>query len=119
MLDCCDRLINGGEKIMKGSLSLIRFLIFSLLMLTVTAAMAGDPVKGRGIYMDRCSGCHGVNGKPDIAEVPNFSMGEGMMKPDSDLMATIKKGKAVMPAFEGVLTDDQILDVIAYIRTLF
>jgi cytochrome c6 len=104
---------------MKGSLSFIRFLIFALLMLTVGSAMAGDPVKGRGIYMDRCSGCHGQNGKPDIAEVPNFSVGEGMMKPDNELMATIKQGKAVMPGFEGVLTDDQIFDVISYIRTLF
>ena len=104
---------------MKGSLRFIRFLIFALLMLTVGPAMAGDPVKGRGIYVDRCSGCHGQNGRPDIAEVPNFSVGEGMMKPDNDLMATIKQGKTVMPGFEGVLTDDQILDVISYIRTLF
>lgn len=104
---------------MKGSMSIVRFLAFTLLIITAGSAMAGDPVKGRGIYTERCSGCHGPNGKPDIAEVPNFSVGEGMMKSDSALMVTIKKGKAVMPAFEGVLTDDQILDVISYVRTLF
>jgi len=104
---------------MKGSLSIVRFLVFTLLMLTVSYAMAGDPVKGRGIYESKCSACHGLNGQPQIAEVPNFSVGEGMMKPDSDIMETIKKGKTVMPGFEGVLTDDQILDVISYVRTLF
>lgn len=104
---------------MTGKNNVIRFLVFTLLMTAMGMAMAGDPVKGRTIYGTRCAGCHGVNGLPQVPGVPNFSMGEGMMKPDQEIMQFVKKGKTVMPGFEGILTDDEILDVIAYVRTLF
>jgi cytochrome c6 len=107
------------EKILKNKMNIVRFFAFSVLMLTLSAAMAGDPAKGRGIYASRCSGCHGTNGVPLMPTVPNFTMGQGVMKSDREVMIFIKKGKAVMPAFEGILTDEEILDVIAHIRTLF
>lgn len=104
---------------MTSKMNVVRLLVFTLLMLAMGAAMAGDPVKGKGIYDARCSGCHGVSGKPHVPDVPNFSIGQGVMKPDHEIMAIVKKGKTVMPGFEGVLKDEEILDVISYIRTLF
>ena len=100
-------------------MNIFRFLMFTVMMLTLGVAMAGDPAKGRGIYASRCSGCHGINGLPTNPAVPNFTMGQGLMVPDREIMNFIKKGKTVMPGFEGVLTDEEILDVIAHIRTLF
>ena len=99
--------------------NVLRLLVFTLLVMTMGIAMAGDPVKGRTIYSKRCAGCHGANGLPQVPGVPNFSMGEGMMKSDQELMQFVKKGKTVMPGFEGILTDEEILDVIAHVRTLF
>ncbi|WP_455199314.1 c-type cytochrome [Kaarinaea lacus] len=104
---------------MTSKMVVIRFLVLTLLMLAMGVAMAGDPVKGRAIYGARCAGCHGPNGLPQVPGVPNFTMGEGLMKPDQEIMQFIKKGKTVMPGFEGVLTDQEMLDVIAHIRTLF
>jgi cytochrome c6 len=104
---------------MTSKMKVIRFLLFTLLMITMGAAMAGDPVKGRTIYGKRCAGCHGPNGLPQVPGVPNFSIGEGIMKSDQEILQFVKKGKTVMPGFEGVLTDQEILDVIAHIRTLF
>ncbi len=104
---------------MKNKMNVIRFLVLVMSMLMLGIAMAGDPTKGRGIYDARCSGCHGPNGLPQVPAIPNFSMGEGMMKPDQELVKFIKKGKSVMPGFEGVLTDEEILDVVAHIRTFF
>jgi mono/diheme cytochrome c family protein len=37
---------------------------------------------------------------------------------DDELITITKKGKGKMPAFHGKLTDDQIKDLVAYIRTL-
>ena len=104
---------------MTSKINVIRFLVFTLLMLSLGAAMAADPVKGRAIYGGQCAGCHGVNGLPQVAEIPNFTMGQGLMKSDRELMETIKKGKGIMPAFQGVLSDEEILDVLAHIRTFF
>lgn len=108
-----------GENIMKNKANAVHLLIFFVLMLTMGAAMAGNPAKGRDIYAARCSGCHGPNGLPQVVEIPNFTMGQGLMKSDREIMGFIKKGKSVMPGFEGILTDEEILDVIAHIRTFF
>jgi mono/diheme cytochrome c family protein len=104
---------------MKNRMNIIRLFTFSVLMLAMGALMAGDPTKGRGVYAARCASCHGPNGLPMMTELPNFTMGQGLMKSDREIMSFVKKGKGVMPAFEGVITDDEILDVIAHLRTLF
>jgi len=96
-----------------------RIFVLSLVLLAAGVAQAGDPQRGRQIYIDRCSGCHGLEGTPTMSAVPAFSRGERIMKPNHELLAFIKRGKGVMPGFEGMLTDNEILDTIAYIRTLF
>ncbi|MBS1805569.1 MAG: cytochrome c [Acidobacteria bacterium] len=41
-----------------------------------------------------------------------------MKAPDAELIAATKNGKGKMPAYDGKLTDAQIKETIAYIRTL-
>lgn len=48
----------------------------------------------------------------------NFALGESLMQPDSKLVAFVKVGKNSMPGFQGVLKENEIMDVIAFIRTL-
>jgi cytochrome c6 len=95
------------------------FMVFILFILSIGAANAGDPMKGSQLYENHCSGCHGLNGSPQVVGVPNFTMGQGLMKSDQELLSFIKKGKTVMPAFNGVLSDEEILNIIAHIRTFF
>jgi len=104
---------------MKYTIIVGRSLVFMFLLMASGAVLAGDPVKGRALYEARCSGCHGPTGLPQVAEVPNFKMGEGLMKPDQELLKTIKNGKGVMPGFKGLLTDTDIRNIIAHVRTLF
>ncbi|HEB93052.1 MAG TPA: c-type cytochrome [Gammaproteobacteria bacterium] len=94
-------------------------LVLSLLVFAIGAAHAGDPQRGRQIYIDHCAGCHGLTGSPTMAAVPAFSRGEGVMKPDQELLTLIKRGRNVMPGYEGLLSDMEIRDTLAYIRTLF
>lgn len=104
---------------MNYTIIICRGLVFGLLLLATTAVMAGDPMKGRSLYENRCSGCHGANGTPQVGAIPNFKMGEGLMKSDQQLLTFVRNGKGVMPGFKGVLTDAQIRDIIAHIRTFF
>lgn len=104
---------------MTSKMTVRRFMVFALLMLLMGVAQAGDPIRGQQLYEIRCQGCHGEKGLPQIAALPNFSVGQGLMKSDMELLAVVKKGALVMPAFNGILTDAEILDIIAYIRTFF
>lgn len=80
---------------------------------------AGDPFNGRTIYQQHCAGCHGASGESDMLGVPNFKRGEGLFNPDASLLQTLRDGRNMQPAFRGLLTDDELLDAIAYIRTLY
>ena len=95
------------------------------------AALApGDPVKGKEAFVT-CSGCHGPDGKG----LPN--LGKDMTtsafiksQTDEQLLAFVKVGRPAsdpantvgvdMPPKGGnpALTDQQLMDIIAYIRTL-
>jgi cytochrome c6 len=81
-------------------------------------AHAADDNKGRALYTQWCSACHGVSGRAVMPGAPNFDRGELMLRPDITLLTAIRGGKNAMPAFQGRLQDREILDVIAYLRTL-
>jgi mono/diheme cytochrome c family protein len=90
----------------------------ALLLLTCSAVQAGDINKGRQLYASHCAICHGQTGRSTMAGTPNFDRGEGLLRPDADLMASIRNGKNASPAYRGILSDRDILDVVAFMRTL-
>jgi cytochrome c6 len=83
------------------------------------SARAADPGKGQRLYASHCAACHGVGGRAKMPGTPDFNQSQQrLMRPDFTLLAAIRSGKNAMPAFQGILTDRDILDVIAFIRTL-
>jgi cytochrome c6 len=93
-------------------------LVAGALVLAAGAAGAADIGKGGAVYSTHCAVCHGANGTPVMPGAPNFRRMETLMQPDMQLLASIRKGKGAMPGFFGILRDQQILDVVAYLRTL-
>jgi cytochrome c6 len=89
-----------------------------VLTLAAAGVLAGDPGKGAMIYNQHCIGCHGPGGRAMLPNAPSFANADRLAQPDLMLLNSIKAGKAPMPPFIGILKDQQILDVIAYIRTL-
>lgn len=82
-------------------------------------ASAGDPKAGKKVWeSNSCPSCHGMDGRPVVPRVPDFSKGDRMLKPDSQLISSIAKGGNIMPGFRGLLKPQQMIDVVVYIRTL-
>ncbi len=82
------------------------------------SAQAADTINGGKLYAVHCVSCHGASGVNIMPNAPNFAQGEGLLKPDYLLLSSIKNGINAMPAYQGILTDQDILDVIVYLRTL-
>lgn len=87
--------------------------------ITAPDAGAADVFKGRELYERHCVQCHGANGRGVLPNTPDFTRGQGLMKPDSALVELLRTGRGAMPAFRGVLRDQEMRDVIAHLRTLF
>jgi len=93
--------------------------VFVLIVLqSVELANAADVFNGRKVYEFHCQSCHGENGKSMMPGVPNFASGDGLFRPDTDLLGQIRNGKNMMPAYRGIIEDNEMLDVIAYLRSL-
>ena len=105
----------------------------------LTAFAGGDAAAGKAVFMANCMSCHGMTGKGDgpVGKVLNppprdFSKGEfkfdadksGEPGTDADLAMVIKKGPAqyggstMMAPFGGQFNDQQVADLVAFIRTL-
>jgi mono/diheme cytochrome c family protein len=87
----------------------------------------GDPAKGKVMYEKLCSPCHGDQGKGDgpagqALRPPAADLTSSKVKDklDADLFQTIQNGRpqTAMSAFKRQLSDQQINDAVAYIRSL-
>ena len=88
-------------------------------MLTVAGyeARAADIFNGREVYDMHCQGCHGIDGRSVEPGTPDFTRGESLLVPDTELFKRLWDG-AHMPSYRGMLEDSDLRDVIAYVRTL-
>jgi len=89
------------------------------------AAALVSPVfaqSGADTYKTKCAMCHGPDGTAatpmgKMMKIPSFKSPEVVKATDASLGAVTKDGKGKMPAYNGKLTDGQIKEVVAYIRT--
>ena len=87
----------------------------------------GNPRDGQAIYEKNCLRCHGdkLDGNgPDgqylIVKPANFQSVNSRAKTDWELLITIANGALFSPmhGYRGKLTDQQMLDVLSYIRSV-
>jgi cytochrome c oxidase cbb3-type subunit 3 len=109
-------------------------LVLSTVILTLAATsvvsaqtMRGNPKAGQTVYEQHCLRCHGskLDGKgPDsqdlIVRPTNLQSQTSRSKTDWELLVTISNGALFTPmhSFRGKLSDEQMLDVLSYIRSV-
>ena len=96
--------------------------------------VAGDKERGKALYLQYCSQCHGEDGSGEgqgtgvtlsrerkFMVMPAAINNSGFLQsaPDSMIKHTIKVGRASssMPVFGKVLSDQQINDIVAFVRS--
>ena len=90
----------------------------ALLACMSALALASDIYNGRDVYEMHCQTCHGMDGQAMEPGVPDFSRGESLYVPDVDLVQRLRDGDGHLPSYRGLLTDEELPDVAAYLRPL-
>lgn len=99
-----------------------RIAVLGLLIASLAIpALAQQP--GAATYKAKCAMCHGADGTGNTPvgksmKVRSLKSPEDVQATDATLFKQTKEGVGKMQGYAGKLTDDQIRDVVAYIRTL-
>lgn len=99
-------------------------LAFGVLLLATFSNLAwseGSP--GEAIFKSKCVLCHGADGTGDTPlgkqlQAANFHSKDVQKKTNAELHKVIHDGQTNMPPFADQLSDEQIDQVIKYVRTL-
>jgi cytochrome c5 len=80
-----------------------------------------DPAAGKVIFQANCVVCHQQDGRGSKqVGTPDFTVANGpLTKPDAALIYQITNGGKVMPPFGHVLPQQDILNVLSFVRRAF
>ena len=78
-----------------------------------------DHSYGERTYKTFCAGCHGANGKGTKLVISLIEDKSRLVKPDEELINSIRNGQDGMPAFSWLLTEEQAAEVIKYLKETF
>ncbi|MEY4551148.1 MAG: Cytochrome oxidase, cbb3-type, subunit [Pseudomonadota bacterium] len=100
---------------------------FGVALAALVACEPSDPTpsgRGRRTFQRTCSGCHGADARgtrrPGLTKPPRDLTNPAFQAEVSDeqLRQSIRLGKGQMPNFGGLMADEQITELIAFIRSL-
>ena len=112
---------------MKTILATVAVLVFVATSWVSAQVVRGNPKEGQAVYEKNCLRCHGEkldgNGPESrdlIVRPANLQSSIVRSKTDWELLVTISNGVLFSPmhGFRGKLTDQQMLDVLSYIRAV-
>ena len=97
-----------------------------LCMVALLATAFAVPVfaqSGESTFKAKCAMCHGADGLATgpmgkMMNIPSVKSPDFRKLTESEMIADTTNGKAKMPAYKGKLTDAQIREVVAYMRSL-
>ena len=100
----------------------MKSLLFALALVAAPALAADAPAPHPGeiVYQEVCQACHMANAKGAVGagRITALAGDANLAYPEYPI-GVVTGGKGPMPWFRGQLTDQQIADVIGYVRTHF
>jgi len=88
---------------------------FTMIVMLLSSAAAQSSAD---LYKSKCAACHAPDGTGNtpVGTKLGVKAFKGSKSSDAEMFNITKKGKGKMPAYENKLTDDQIKDLVKYIR---
>ena len=83
---------------------------------TAKAPVSKTNAVGQAVFRERCAGCHGPTGEGSFGPRLNGGAVVARYPKVEDQIRVVEEGPGAMPAFAGVLTDDEIAAVVEYTR---
>jgi len=118
--------MNGGRKLVSRTRDIqlaIPIFLLSGVFLAFCSTAAAQASSGAATFKSKCQLCHGADGAGDTTlgkqlQAANLRSKDVQKKTDAELHKVIHDGNGNMPPFADQLSDDQIAQVIRFVRAL-
>lgn len=79
-------------------------------------ALSGDTANGKLAYDNNCASCHMADGSGnDSLNYPSLAE-HAKHESDSEIITIVLDGEGAMPSFRANLSDQEVADILAYMR---
>jgi mono/diheme cytochrome c family protein len=97
--------------------------LFSILLLLAGGAAVSAQTATESLYKAKCQSCHGATGIADTSagranKTPSINSAALKDMSAPEMFASVKGGNGKMHAFKDELTDEQLKDLVAYLRSM-
>jgi cytochrome c6 len=97
--------------------------LVAMLCLAGSIVRAQDVANGEKVYKAKCASCHGPDGKGETAagkatKARDLCSADVKKETDAAWTEVVVKGKNKMPPYDKKITDADVKDVVAYMRSL-
>jgi len=97
--------------------------VLTVLCLAAAGLRAQDVASGEKVYKAKCASCHGPDGKGETAagkatKARDLCSADVKKETDAAWTEIIVKGKNKMPSYDKKITDAEVKDTIAYMRSV-
>ena len=90
------------------------------------AVVSGNSARGEAVYSSECATCHGDEGKGDgpaaaalTPRPPDLTRSEHLQTmSDEELVQYLSGGEGSMPGYDKILTEQELTDVVAWLRVM-
>jgi cytochrome c oxidase cbb3-type subunit 3 len=90
------------------------------------ALVSGNSARGAAVYRSECAACHGEEGKGDGSAAaaltprpPDLTRSEHLQTmSDEELLQYLSVGAGSMPGYDKILTEEELTDVVAWLRAM-
>jgi cytochrome c6 len=88
-------------------------IVLLISLATIAFAQTNPPSDAQKLYKSNCARCHGKNGDKGLFRAPKLSQSK---LNDNFVLLLLQEGKGKMPSFRKSLTDQEMQDLLAYIK---
>jgi cytochrome c6 len=101
----------------------LKFAVLAAALSVWAAAPSRAQSAGEKVYKAKCAMCHGPDGKGETpagkaTKARDFNAEDVKKETDEEWTEVIVKGKNKMPSYDKKLKEDEIKELVKYIRTL-
>ncbi len=91
--------------------------VFAAALAACTALAHADAMDGKSLFAKNCAACHQPTGRGIPGAFPALAGNTFVQGAPGEVATVLLKGRGGMPDFSGSLDDDEIAQVLTYVRS--